>query len=180
MQIKSTWRKVTRQDVVDLFWSLVEKAHSLNLFPPSFKDATCLGLYSTSRSTSTIGVCHWNKLWEEWLVVISDKLLECDIDKIRQILVHEIAHGCTPGKHHGPEWHWAANKLGAQWGYEASRLCHDQTVNDKCCINKPKKYGIKCPVCGYTWMFSIQCKAVKHPEKYQHKRCGSTLVRVEL
>lgn len=179
MNIKSTWRRVTRQDVLTEFESLIEKAHNYDLWQSKYSHYTCAGLYTSNRKTRNIGVCYNSHSTAEWCIVLNAKLLNCPMDKIRQILVHEIAHACCPKDHHGYLWQYTANKLGREWGYEASRLCYDEEIIQTCGENKPRIYAIRCPKCGTTWKYKIQCRAVKYPNLYIHRTCGCHLERVE-
>lgn len=178
--IKSTWTRVTRKDILTEFWALVQRAQELHLFSYLTKDYECIGLYQSDRRTRNVGTCYTNNFFQEWLVVINDKILQCSIDKIRKILVHEIAHACVPKDHHGPNWHTIANILGAPWGYEATRLQFDDEIINACNANKAtRKYIVECPLCHVQWKYKIKCRTIKYPELYHHTKCGTNLVRID-
>lgn len=179
LEIKSTWHKVTREDVVQMFWDLVQLAKEKCLFSYLTKDYWCRGLYYSTRKSRNIGVCYTSHDSMAWCVVINDKLLQCSTDKIRQILVHEIAHACVPKDHHGWLWQQTADTLGRQWGYDATRLCSDREITDVCCTSKERKYIVECPVCGVQWKYKVKCHTVKYPMLYHHTKCGANLVRID-
>lgn len=179
-QIKSSWVPVEIPKIKEMFWNLVQLAHQKNLFSKETKDYVCLGLYASNRRTRNIGTCHTDYRWEEWCIVINDKLLQCPEDKIRQILVHEIAHACVPFDHHGYNWRYTANRLGEQWGYEAERLCSDtEIISITNPVKKERKYIVECPLCHVQWKYKVKCNCVKYPQTYTHRRCGTHLVRID-
>lgn len=179
MDIKSTWHRVTREDVLREFEYIVQKAHSEGLFRANYGQYRCRGLYATNRRTRNIATCYHNHLLGEWCVVLNNNLLQCSMDKIRATLVHEIAHACCPTDHHGAIWHYIANRLGNEWGYNASRLTRDEEIIQTCCKYKPRIYAVKCPHCGAIWRRKVQCRLIKYPQLYTCVKCNCTLERVE-
>ena len=89
---------------------------------------------------STVGQC----CYRDKTISFSYYFMEMSTDKIKDILLHEIAHALVPiGVGHGPEWKQMARSIGCS----ANRTT-------KTGIVEHKKYLYYCPNCGKTIGFS--------------------------
>lgn len=141
----------------------------------------CQGLYTTTRNlTRNIGKCLYNNDGKQYAIMLSPHLLKMGPDRIRATLIHEIAHAYNPHDHHGHNWKWLADIVAHRFGLpDASRLETDPEVLAQCCKRKERKYEVKCPCCGATWRRAVECKLIKHPEKFRCGKCNEKLIRTK-
>ena len=64
-------------------------------------------------------------------------------EKIRDTILHEIAHAMTPGAHHGPAWKVAAMAIGAK-----PNRCFN--ADDYGMVRPQGRYSVTCAGCGRT------------------------------
>lgn len=104
--------------------------------------------FEWDRATTRIGATHSRKMefpggrveTVPVKITLSRKFVErMDMDDVREVILHEIAHALTPGTGHGNEWKWKCIEL----GIEPTR-CKATGIT----FDKPVK-GI-CPVCSKT------------------------------
>ncbi len=92
--------------------------------------------FSFDKAKRRLGRC--NNLTKE--ISISKYYIELNNpseDKVRDLVLHEIAHALTPGDHHGKKWKKKCVELGC-----STNRCSDEN------INVPSKYELVCPVCS--------------------------------
>lgn len=137
-----------------------------------------VGIYTTSRNlTQNIGMCRYN--YDEYAILLSPHLLRMPIDKIRAVLIHEIAHAFTHCGHR-EDWKWLNNLVRHHYGLPDGARCEpDKEIVAACCNHKERKYVVGCPCCGATISRRIQSEIIKHPEFYKCRKCHQELVRIK-
>jgi predicted SprT family Zn-dependent metalloprotease len=103
-----------------------------------------------------------------------------DYDCIRKVMCHEVGHFVAPKQNHGYLWKARADKIGAKWGFEASRLTSNETFHEaakqaRATRANNYKYRLYCPQCGIEWKYKTECNAIKHPIWYQCRKCRCSL-----
>lgn len=180
--IKRGWREVTKGPIYDLFIEVLEEAMNKDLIRSTTKDFPRLFIH---KSTRALGTCYNHKNSDgtySTSILLSEYILDCPADKIRKTIVHEVGHMLAPGDKHGYYWYVRTNRLGGKWGYEASRLEHDEEMNNamnaaKRAVASVYKYELVCPKCGKVCgQYKSCCDAVKHPQRWRHKACGTPLI----
>lgn len=182
--VKRGWKEITEGRIYNLFMEVLEEAMDLGLldrghvagFPRLF----------IHKSIRSLGTC-WSRKNPDGTyhisILLSDYILGCEDDKVRSVIVHEVGHMVAPGEKHGYLWYVRTNRLGAKWGYTASRLEQDETLNGamyaaRAAVNKnPFRYELVCPKCNTVCgRYRSMCDAVKRPYRWNHKTCGTTLI----
>ena len=104
----------------------------------------------------------------------SDRILE-------ETLVHEILHACAWEDGHGGKWKFYAVRMNRIYGMNiACRAGEDelaQTVFSET-RRRSAKYVMKCRKCGHEEYRDRTCPLVEHPEKFSHRDCGGTFIRI--
>lgn len=169
-EIKRNWKCIDSGRVYNLFLEVMERAVAVGLWP---KEKRYPLLFSRT-SVRVLGTCYTNRRADGYTyssIVLTAELFNFSDDHIRKVIVHEVAHACTPYTRHGFEWRYAAHLLAAKWGYRIERLESDSEIN-LAMSNLRKtvsqyKYELYCPVCGATWKYKCNCQAVQNPQRYQ-------------
>ena len=182
--IKKGWQEVTEGRIYNLFLEVIEEAMDLRLLDwANVKDFPRLFIHKSVRN---LGTCWSHKNPDGTYhisILLSDYILDCDDEKIRSVIVHEVGHMVAPGEHHGYLWHVRTNRLGAKWGYTASRLEKDEQLNAamtaarKAVKSLEYKYELVCPKCNKVCsQYKSMCTAVKYPSRWRHKTCKTPLI----
>lgn len=179
--IKRGWTQITSGRLWDLYMEVFNEAKRQDFWN---KAAPML---FTRKSIQTLGMCANRRQPDGTYlssIVISEVLLTLSDDKIRETLVHEFAHACRPKDGHGYFWYVLCGRLGAKWGYQASRTSDDEEVlaafaSIEKYANK-YRYELYCPTCGATWKYKCKCQAVLHPSRYQCKKDKTKLLSREI
>ena len=95
--------------------------------PYEYKFAWC-------KTRRAVGRCHYVK---KEIQLSKGYTRYNDIDTMRKVVLHEIAHALTPGERHSSIWRQAARRLGLKNPKSTTQ------VNPI-----PGKYQYECPVCG--------------------------------
>ena len=165
------WKVVTSGRMYNLYIEVMNHVQALGYW----KEASFPTLF-TRKTVYAFGSCFDKKIngVVEIAIVMNEMLLDYSDDRIRKVLVHEVAHAVCLGHHHDAVWKRTANALGKKWGYKIERKCQDAELNDAIYRLKekrsPYRYELYCPVCGKTYKYSRMCDAVRHPNKYWCKK----------
>ena len=173
---KKGWTRVTSGRLYLLYLEVIDHAKELKLWQT---DREIPPLY-TRKSVRTFGTCFANKCKDgsyDCAIVMNQILLDYSDDRIRKVLVHEVAHAIHPREHHNSGWRRDANRIGEKWGYLAEVCNSDKALNAALDGLKEKKYKYElyCPTCGQVWKYSRICAAIQHPERYRCRKDKSKL-----
>lgn len=115
-------------------------------------------------------------------IILSDYCLNGSEDFLKEVLVHELAHACTAGHGHDSVFLKVANTIGKLVGVSIGTHCHNEEENSRhakmqkayraeALKANPYRYELYCSKCGaICGRYKTACAAVKHPERWQHKR----------
>lgn len=184
-------RKRTQKDITDpkilKIWSeVLEEAKKL--YPRYFE--TCTPELYMDSSYSHLGRCSYHSpnpqetnvdkiRFDRCIITISSNL-KTDYNQIRKTLCHELGHFVAPYEHHSYLWKVRTDKIGARWGFKASRISYNETFHSAAnAIRAQKsseyKYKVYCPECGAEWKYKSNCNIVQHPDRYRCGKCKTTL-----
>ena len=185
--VKRGWREVTDGPIYDLFMEVIEEAMNIDLIPSTTKELPRLFIHKSVRA---LGTCYNHRNPDgsySTSILLSEYILDCPKEKVRKTIVHEIGHMLAPGDKHGYYWYAKTNRLGRKWGYTASRLEHDEEMNNamnaarKAANEVAYKYELVCPKCGAVCgRYKHMCKAVQYPQQWRHSKCGTALIAREI
>ena len=110
----------------------------------------------------------------EYVIELSERLLEAEERACMQTLAHEVLHTCPGCRNHGALWKEYAARMNGAYGYAISRTgtCEALGVADV----RPVRYRLVCERCGQEFCRSRRSPLVDHPERYRC-RCGGVLRR---
>ena len=179
---KRTHKDVTDPKILAIWTEVVDEAK--RLYPRYFEHCTPelyhdssyrhLGLCSSSlqnpKERNVDNIRH-----SRCIITISTNMKQ-DYDCIRKVMCHEVGHFVAPKQNHGYLWKVRADKIGAKWGFDASRLTSNETFSNAAMEARMSKisnykYRLFCPQCGSEWKYKTECQAVKHPVWYQCRKC---------
>ncbi len=89
-------------------------------------------------------------------------------EKVRDTLLHEIAHALTPGDNHGPRWKAMCVRIGAK-----PERCYSES-DVAAPPRRPARYALGCPKCNWWAARHRQTKT-----KYLCRRCRGPLRFIE-
>ena len=126
-------QKHTYNEIRELAQTLMEKHLNDRNTLFMFEDGTFLGKYSQMKSGLN------------FIKINSVYALYANIEDIKDVILHEIAHALTPNKYrpHGKEWKTNAKKIGA-----IPSSTKELSVEFNCLVFKKKYHIYKCPSCG--------------------------------
>ena len=124
------------------------------------------------RAVTRFGCCI--RRGGEYVIELSERLLEAEERACMQTLAHEVLHTCPGCRNHGALWKEYAARMNGAYGYAISRTgtCEALGVADV----RPVRYRLVCERCGQEFCRSRRSPLVDHPERYRC-RCGGTLER---
>lgn len=125
------------------------------------------------RAKSRFGAC--KKTDKGYLIEVSESILGLDVDRIKNVLAHEILHTCPGCYNHGKRWKAYASKLNVAYGYNIKTT----TSYEEMGLHKPEKriqykYKIQCQKCGKTFYRQKRSKLITHIQNYRCT-CGGQL-----
>lgn len=123
-----------------------------------------------SRAKTRFGCCI--KKGDNYIIELSDKLIDAPEASCRQTLAHEILHTCRGCRNHGGCWKQYAGKMNAAYGYQISRTQTHEALGIANTI--PVRYVLVCQNCGAEIKRARMSKLVRNPERYRCK-CGGML-----
>lgn len=180
VKIRRGWRRIPESDRrYKLFEEVYSYAKSIDVIP----DNVDKPLLFEMKSIKCLGRCIWKKEdGHVYSCVLLNELLEpFPDDKIRTTLVHEFAHSCTAGDHHGEKWYAVANAIGKKWGYQIDRLEYDEALVDAIeKLERPYRYEVYCPKCGIAWKYKKRISLVAEPQKWKCSGCNIPLKSREI
>ena len=188
---KRTHKDVTDPKILEIWHEVIDEAKRLY---PKYFDVCTPELYHDS-SYRHLGLCssslknpkekNVDKMQHSRCIITISTNMKKDYECIRKVMCHEIAHFVAPRQNHGYLWKARANKIGAKWGYEASRLTCNETFSEaakeiRASHNNPYKYRLFCPKCGAEWKYKTKCTAIKYPHGYRCRKCYLQLKAEEI
>ena len=122
------------------------------------------------RAVTRFGCCI--RRGGEYVIELSERLLEAEERACMQTLAHEVLHTCPGCRNHGALWKEYAARMNGAYGYAISRTgtCEALGVADV----RPVRYRLE--RCGQEFCRSRRSPLVDHPERYRC-RCGGVLRR---
>ena len=182
-QAKRGWKKVTNPKILKVYEECFDEARRLGYW-----QGDDLPLYS-SKTTRALGTCHWHRRSDgkyDKAIPLSEYLLPHEPEKLRNTIVHEIAHAtCSTTEHHGATWHSRANKIGAKWGLKIGRVSREADLCETLRKHQAKRennyrYEVFCPHCNAVWKYKTKCAIVKNPGRYRCGKCKQDLKSREI
>ena len=175
---KRGWQKISVESkAYKLFEEVYSYAVKHGYFP---KNVDKPELYQV-KSTRFLGKCIYKKYDQTYYVsiILNPIIFQFADEKLLNVIIHEVAHACTPGCHHNYDWYTLANSLGSHWNMAISRLESDEEICAAMLtagtMTNPYKYELYCPTCGTSWKYKRNCEAVKHPDIYKCTKDGTHL-----
>ena len=173
---KRGWKKFshseTYRELLDLFWEEIHYAQTIGIFPENTDDIDFY-LVTTSKA---IASCWHHKYGSGELDLAfcfnARVVAEIPTHRLREIVIHEVAHACSLGDHHGPKWQRMAQRLGKRWGFtyfERTEQCAAINAVMRQQKIEKAKYRVTCPACGASWLRQKACGMVTRPQTYT---CG--------
>jgi predicted SprT family Zn-dependent metalloprotease len=104
--------------------------------------------FQLSKTLNAFGYCWYIKQ----LIEISEHFVLSDMEKIRDTILHEIAHALaykeygSAGKGHGFYWKHVCRRIGA----DPERCWSDDDPG--IVMSKPYQWKLSCPTCGRFWL----------------------------
>ena len=124
------------------------------------------------RAVTRFGCCI--RRGGEYVIELSERLLEAEERACMQTLAHEVLHTCRGCRNHGERWKGYAARMNARWGYHISRTGTWEAMGLP--EQKPARYVLVCTRCGAEFVRARASSVVLHPERYRC-RCGGVLRR---
>lgn len=168
---KRGWQRINYhrdyQALVKMFEETIEEAKRIGIFP---KNVISISYYIHNQLRA-VANCYWHQYGyggEVHLALCFNTGVakQFDPETLRETVIHEVAHACTIGDHHGYRWQMACRRIGAKWGmlyHYFSRLETNPAVN--AVLKEQKlartKYTVSCPACGRTWRYTKAGKVVQ-------------------
>ena len=153
-------------DLIGMFHETIEYAKLIGLFPTNIDG---IAYYLNSR-VRAIASCRWHRYSTgEYDIAFSfnrEVVAQIPLPKLRETIIHEVAHACSIGDGHGDKWQAACQKIGRHFGLNQffHRIEQDAAINAVMHQQRDAKakYLLKCPACGNTWKRQKMSVAVKY------------------
>lgn len=86
----------------------------------------------------------------QFVIEISQFVLQCEADKVRQVVAHEVLHTCSGCYDHGAVWKKYADMMNEAYGYNIRRTTsrEEMGLEPEAKNEQNIKYVIKCRNCG--------------------------------
>ena len=183
---KKTHKDITDQRILEIWDEVKEEAKTLYPYyfehcePELYQDNSYSHLGLCSSSYANTREKNVNKIRHSRCIITISSCLGQDYDQIRETLCHELGHFVAPREHHSYLWKARANKIGARWGFEMTRLANNETFNNaakemRASKSHEYKYRVYCPKCNTEWKYKTQCQIVQKPNHYLCSACNTSL-----
>lgn len=160
------------EKVNDNLKKVIKQAQDLNIpVPVNIYEK----VFINPRPRKRFGCC--KKINGTYHIEISEFILECSDEKIREVLAHEILHTCRGCYDHGNKWKIYAGKMNEAYGYNIKRTSSFEDMGIRCEPQTKKeniKYIIKCRSCGREYPRQRYTAMMKKISSYRC-RCGGAL-----
>lgn len=167
-------------ELKEMFWEEIHYAQSIGIWPKNVENID----FYFRNSVKTVASCSWythaDKTTDIGFAFNEEVVKKIHVSKLRETVIHEVAHACSIGDHHGSQWKKMYCTLGKRWGYDNPTRCEkDTTINTvvRECRSNKTKYIVKCPACGATWNYTRASACVQHPNTF---KCGCGWKGLEL
>lgn len=154
-------------DIQQMFREVIEQALELRI-PVS--DKLYYEVKINGRAKARYGMCSLKN--GEYIIEVSDKLLDAPEIFCRSTLAHEILHTCRGCMNHQKKWKSYAALMNSALGYEISVKAAPMEQPQEPVL----KYAVKCAECGKIYGRRRRSKLISEPEKYRCV-CGGKLHR---
>ena len=125
------------------------------------------------RAVTRFGCCI--RRGGEYVIELSERLLEAEERACMQTLAHEVLHTCPGCRDHGRRWKEYAGRMNAAYGYHITRTSTNEELG--LAEQRPPKYILRCTACGAQFKRLRASPLTRHPERYRC-RCGGRLERI--
>lgn len=130
------------------------------------------------RTKKRLGCCI--KKDEMYTIEISEIILDCDTQHIRNVIAHEVVHSCEGCINHGSLWKKYASMMNERYGYNIKRLVSmDEIGLGDAYEIRNIKYIMKCQSCGKEYPRQRYTCVMKKINAYRCT-CGGKLTVIEL
>jgi len=134
------------KDVNKYLAEIISEAQELNIPVP---DNILEEVVINPRPKKRYGCCR--KVSGSFQIEISSFVLECEPEKIKGVLAHEVLHTCRGCYDHGNIWKTYAKKMNARYGYNIKRVSTgaEMGIEEQSGAGSERiRYIIKCKSCG--------------------------------
>lgn len=164
-----------QEELNDNLIKVIKEAQELKIPVP---DNICRNVTINPRPRKRYGCCR--KINGSFQIEISRFVLECEPDKIRNVLAHEILHTCRGCYDHGSMWKKYAAMMNEGYGYNIKRTSSNEEMGIKEGSEEKSnvseiKYIIKCRSCGMEYPRKRFTRVMKNLAAYRC-RCGGKLM----
>jgi len=111
-------------------------------------------------------------------IEISEFVLVCEEDKVKQIIAHEVLHTCRGCYDHGEKWKKYADAMNKAYGYNIKRVSSLDELglsgSEEGANGRKVRYIIKCRKCGREYPRQRASRVTQNIKKYRCV-CGGKL-----
>ena len=108
---------MVKANLNDILKEVIKEARELKIPVP---DSISEEIIINPRPRKWYGCCR--KRAGEFTIEISEFVLGCEENKLRQIIAHEVLHTCRGCYDHGERWKTYANAMNKAYGYNIRRV----------------------------------------------------------
>ena len=166
-----------RENISKLFEQVKHEARELKIPVP---ENIIEEIFINGRPRKRFGCCHFKD--GKFLVEISEFILDCPENKIREVLAHELLHTCEGCRNHGIHWKVYAQRMNNAYGYDIKRATSFEDMGihrEEAPSQSNVKYIIKCSKCGKEYPRQRFTCVMKKIKAYRCQ-CGGELTVREL
>lgn len=178
MSCETAIKLMKQEDVNNNLIRVINEAQELKLPVP---DNICREVIINPRPKKRYGCCR--KKDGKFQIEISQFVLQCEPDKIRGVLAHEVLHTCEDCYNHGNKWKLYAKMMNERYGYDIKRTSTNEDMGipqresgDE--ATDKIKYIIKCESCGREYPRQRFTCVMKKINAYRCS-CGGKLTLLE-
>lgn len=116
-----------------------------------------------------------------FIIEISEFILECSDNAIRNVMAHEVLHTCDGCYDHGIKWKEYAGRMNRAYGYRIKRTSSfsDMGLEEPGRDDSRIRYVIKCRSCGREYPRQKLTKVMKKINSYRCS-CGGRLYVIDV
>lgn len=159
--------------LVRMFNETIEYAQDIGIFPDAIDGIA----FYLNNSLTAVASCNYHKYSDGTLDIgfcfNAEVVKKIPLTKLRETVIHEVAHACSIGDHHGYKWQDCCQTLGRHWGLNQYFYRVEQSAAINAILKEQKlartKFVVRCPACGATWNRTKSCALTQRPQNW---RCG--------
>ena len=158
-------------------WKLCTNPELIKIWDEAWNEAVKLGYLKaedkaplwTFKSCYRWGESRYAKGVPAGIVGV-ERIFNKSPNSAKETIVHEIAHLCTKGDHHGNKWKKCGDEIGKIYNIKMSRA---DSAEDLGIDYSLMDYHVRCKHCGYSMHWPEKTVYWAHPEKYYCGCCNN-------